>query len=146
MRAADLRFNLDEAAALLRQVLADLDLSVAAALAERTEGWAVGLQLAALSLRTQPDVARFVAAFTGSHRYVLDYLTEEVLSRQRQDLRNFLLETSVLDRLSGRCVTRSPAAMTVINSSKRWTGPGRRWSGWVRSPISGTISTGPWTT
>jgi len=100
VRAADLRFNLDEAAALLRQVLADLDLSVAAALAERTEGWAVGLQLAALSLRTQPDVARFVAAFTGSHRYVLDYLTEEVLSRQRQDLRNFLLETSVLDRLS----------------------------------------------
>jgi len=99
VRAADLRFNLDEAAALLRQALADLDLSVAAALAERTEGWAVGLQLAALS--TQPDVARFVAAFTGSHRYVLDYLTEEVLGRQRQDLRNFLLETSVLDRLSG---------------------------------------------
>ena len=87
VRAADLRFNLDEAAELLRQVLADLDLSVAAALAERTEGWAVGLQLAALSLRTQPDVARFVAAFTGSHRYVLDYLTEEVLGRQRQDLR-----------------------------------------------------------
>src|SRR5690348_1704505 len=101
VRAADLRFNLDEAAELLRQVSADLDLSVAAALAERTEGWAVGLQLAALSLRTQPDVARFVAAFTGSHRYVLDYLTEEVLSRQRQDLRNFLLETSVLERLSG---------------------------------------------
>ena len=101
VRAADLRFNLDEAAELLRQVSADLDLSIAAALAERTEGWAVGLQLAALSLRTQPDVARFVAAFTGSHRYVLDYLTEEVLSRQRQDLRNFLLETSVLERLSG---------------------------------------------
>jgi len=101
VRAADLRFNLDEAAELLRQVLADLDLSVAAALAERTEGWAVGLQLAALSLRTQPDVTRFVAAFTGSHRYVLDYLTEEVLGRQRQDLRNFLLETSVLERLSG---------------------------------------------
>ena len=101
VRAADLRFNLDEAAELLRQVSADLDLSIAAALAERTEGWAVGLQLAALSLRTQPDVARFVAAFTGSHRYVLDYLTEEVLSRQRHDLRNFLLETSVLERLSG---------------------------------------------
>src|SRR5690348_3228226 len=97
VRAADLRFNLDEAAELLRQVSADLDLSIAAALAERTEGWAVGLQLAALSLRTQPDVTRFVTAFTGSHRYVVDYLTEEVLSRQRQDLRNFLLETSVLD-------------------------------------------------
>ena len=101
VRAADLRFNVDEAAELLRQVSADLDLPSAAALAERTEGWAVGLQLAALSLRTQPDVARFVAAFTGSHRYVLDYLTEEVLSRQREDLRNFLLETSVLERLNG---------------------------------------------
>ena len=101
VRAADLRFNVDEAAELLRQVSADLDLPSAAALAERTEGWAVGLQLAALSLRTQPDVARFVAAFTGSHRYVLDYLTEEVLGRQREDLRNFLLETSVLERLSG---------------------------------------------
>ena len=101
VRAADLRFNVDEAAELLRQVSADLDLPSAAALAERTEGWAVGLQLAALSLRTQPDVARFVAAFTGSHRYVLDYLTEEVLGRQREDLRNFLLETSVLERLNG---------------------------------------------
>ena len=101
VRAADLRFTVDEAAELLRQVAADLDLAAAAALAERTEGWAVGLQLAALSLRTQPDVARFVAAFTGSHRYVLDYLTEEVLARQRADLRNFLLETSVLERLSG---------------------------------------------
>jgi LuxR family maltose regulon positive regulatory protein len=54
-----------------------------------------------LSLRTQPDVARFLAAFTGSHRYILDYLTEEVLGRQRADVRNFLLETSVLDRLNG---------------------------------------------
>jgi len=101
VRAADLRFTVDEAAELLRQVSADLDRTAAAALAERTEGWAVGLQLAALSLRTQPDVARFVAAFTGSHRYVLDYLTEEVLGQQREDLRNFLLETSVLERLSG---------------------------------------------
>jgi len=101
VRAADLRFTVDEAAALLRQVAADLDPSAVAALAERTEGWAVGLQLAALSLRTQSDVARFVAAFTGSHRYILDYLTEEVLGRQRADVRDFLLETSVLDRLNG---------------------------------------------
>jgi LuxR family transcriptional regulator, maltose regulon positive regulatory protein len=101
VRAADLRFTVNEAAELLRHALADIDLSMVAALAERTEGWAVGLQLAALSLRARPDVARFVAAFTGSHRYVLDYLTEEVLGRQREDLRNFLLETSVLDRLNG---------------------------------------------
>jgi LuxR family maltose regulon positive regulatory protein len=101
VRAADLRFNLDEAAELLRQVTADLDLPAVTALTERTEGWAVGLQLAALSLRSQPDIARFVAAFTGSHRYILDYLAEEVLERQRPDLRNFLLETSVLERLNG---------------------------------------------
>jgi LuxR family maltose regulon positive regulatory protein len=101
IRAPDLRFTVDEAAELLRQVSADLDLSAVAALADRTEGWAVGLQLAALSLRSQPDAARFVAAFTGSHRYILDYLTEEVLERQRPELRDFLLDTSVLERLSG---------------------------------------------
>jgi LuxR family transcriptional regulator, maltose regulon positive regulatory protein len=101
VRAADLRFTAAEAAELLGQVSADVDTSAAAALAERTEGWAAGLQLAALSLRSQPDIARFVAAFTGSHRYVLDYLTEEVLERQRPELRDFLLQTSVLERLSG---------------------------------------------
>ena len=72
-----------------------------AALAARTEGWAAGLQLAALSLRGHDDAAAFVAAFTGSHRYVLDYLAEEVLQGQDEQLRTFLLETSVLDRLSG---------------------------------------------
>jgi LuxR family maltose regulon positive regulatory protein len=101
VRASDLRFNLDEAGELLRQVAAELDLPAVAALAERTEGWAVGLQLAALSLRSQPDIARFVAAFTGSHRYILDYLGEEILERQRPELRDFLLETSVLERLNG---------------------------------------------
>ena len=60
------------------------------ALAARTEGWAAGLQLAALSLRGQGNVAGFVAAFTGSHRYVLDYLAEEVLERQSQQVRTFL--------------------------------------------------------
>jgi LuxR family transcriptional regulator, maltose regulon positive regulatory protein len=101
VRASDLRFNLDEAGELLGQVAAGLDHPTVAALAERTEGWAVGLQLAALSLRSQPDVARFVAAFTGSHRYILDYLGEEILERQRSELRDFLLETSVLERLNG---------------------------------------------
>jgi LuxR family maltose regulon positive regulatory protein len=140
VRAADLRFNLDEAAELLRQVSADLDLSIAAALAERTEGWAVGLQLAALSLRTQPDVARFVAEFTGSHRYVLDYLTEEVLSRQRQDLRNFLLETSVLDRLSGslcNAVTGrddSQDLLEEVDRSGLFVGAARRRPGLVALP------------
>jgi ATP/maltotriose-dependent transcriptional regulator MalT len=105
LRAAELRFTPDEAAALLRHAgagsgLALPDASVAA-LAARAEGWAAGLQLAGLSLRGQQDVAGFVAAFTGSHRYILDYLTEEVLERQSEQVRAFLLETSVLDRLSG---------------------------------------------
>ena len=72
-----------------------------AALAERTEGWAAGLQLAGLSLRGQDDIAGFVAAFTGSHRYVLDFLAGEVLERQSEQVRTFLLETSVLEGLSG---------------------------------------------
>ena len=105
LRAAELRFTAGEAAALLEQVagvplraLADADV---AALAARTEGWAAGLRLAGLSLRGQPDVAGFMAAFTGSHRHVLDFLAEEVLERQSREVREFLLETSVLDRLSG---------------------------------------------
>ena len=72
-----------------------------AALTARTEGWAAGLQLASLSLRQHSDVAGFVATFSGSHRYVLDYLTEEVLEHQPDEVRSFLLETSVLERLSG---------------------------------------------
>jgi LuxR family maltose regulon positive regulatory protein len=105
MRAADLRFTAGEAAGLLEQTGAGpgmaLPEAAVAALVARTEGWAAGLQLAALSLRGQEDVATFVAAFTGSHRYVLDYLAEEVLERQGEQVRAFLLETSVLDRLSG---------------------------------------------
>jgi len=101
LRAADLRFTAGEAAELLQQAVPALPEASAAALAGKTEGWAAGLQLAALSLRGRNDTAAFVAAFTGSHRYILDFLTEEVLERQPQDLRNFLLQTSVLDRLSG---------------------------------------------
>ena len=101
LRADDLRFTADEAAALLRQAVgADLPGAAAAALTARTEGWVAGLQLAGLSLRGQADVAGFVAAFSGSHRFVLDYLAEEVLERQSDQLRGFLLETSLLERLS----------------------------------------------
>ena len=102
LRADDLRFTTGEAAALLREALgADLPDAAVAVLAARTEGWAAGLQLAALSLRGQEDAAGFVAAFGGSHRYVLDYLAGEVLDRQAEEVRGFLLETSVLERLSG---------------------------------------------
>jgi ATP/maltotriose-dependent transcriptional regulator MalT len=103
LRAGDLRFAAEEAAALLRESAGCvLPAAVVAALAVRTEGWAAGLQLAGLSLRGQPDVAGFVAAFSGSHRYVLDYLTDEVLEGQTGEVREFLLQTSVLERLSGR--------------------------------------------
>ena len=102
LRATELRFTFEEAAALLREAAGPgLPDAVAAALAARTEGWAAGLQLAGLSLRGQADAAGFVAAFTGSHRYILDFLAEEVLDRQDEELRAFLLETSVLERLSG---------------------------------------------
>src|SRR6266571_2544815 len=99
-----LRFLLGHLPPGLRLVLAsrsDPPLALARLRAGGTEGWAAGLQLAALSLRGQEDAAGFVAAFSGSHRYVLDYLAGEVLDRQTEELRGFLLETSVLERLSG---------------------------------------------
>ncbi|MFI7068151.1 hypothetical protein ACIBL3_44690 [Kribbella sp. NPDC050124] len=70
-------------------------------MATQTEGWAAGLQLAALSLQRHPDAAGLAATFSGSHRYVLDYLTSEVLELQPEPVRTFLLETSVLERLCG---------------------------------------------
>jgi ATP/maltotriose-dependent transcriptional regulator MalT len=102
LRAADLRFAPAEAAEFLNRVM-DLDLSAAdiAALEARTEGWIAGLQLAALSMQGRSDTANFIQAFTGSHRFVLDYLMEEVLQRQPAAVRHFLLQTSILDRLCG---------------------------------------------
>ena len=102
LRAADLRFTADESAAFLRDV-GGLDLAPEAVgvLESRTEGWAAGLQLAALSLREHPDPTTFLDAFSGSHRYVLDYLTNEVLERLPGYVRSFLLRTSILRRLNG---------------------------------------------
>ena len=131
LRAVDLRFTPGEAAALLQQVAAvpggvgfaaPLPVTVTAALAARTEGWAAGLQLAGLSLRGQSDVEGFVAAFTGSHRYVLDYLAEEVLERQSGQVRTFLLETSVLERLSGElcdAVTGRHGSQALLDEAER---------------------------
>src|SRR5580704_13663190 len=101
LRAAELRFTTGEAAALLGAAGPVLPDTAVAALTSRTEGWAAGLQLAALSLRGRTDAAGFVAAFSGSHRFVLDYLADEVLDGQPGPVRAFLLETSVLERLSG---------------------------------------------
>src|SRR5215467_5243981 len=102
LRAADLRFTLEETAAFLREATGrDLPTLLVATLQDLTEGWAAGVQLAALSLQGHSDPAGFVATFAGSNRYVLDYLTEEVLARQPEEVVRFLMETSVLDRLCG---------------------------------------------
>ncbi|HSP27112.1 MAG TPA: hypothetical protein VLN74_01095, partial [Ilumatobacteraceae bacterium] len=102
IRAAELRFTAGEAAAYLNDV-AGLGLAEeqVAALDERTEGWVAALQLAALSIRGHEDVSGFISRFAGDDRYIVDYLVEEVLQRQPDDVRDFLSQSSVLDRLSG---------------------------------------------
>ncbi|MBB3128117.1 LuxR family maltose regulon positive regulatory protein [Paenibacillus rhizosphaerae] len=102
LRDADLRFTAGEAAEFLNQVM-ELRLSVQdiAALDHRTEGWIAGLQLAALSMQGRNDIPAFIRSFAGDNRYIVDYLVEEVLQRQPADVRNFLLQTSILDRLHG---------------------------------------------
>jgi LuxR family maltose regulon positive regulatory protein len=102
LTASDLRFTSEEAADFLGDAMG-LDLSARhiTALEERTEGWIAALQLAALSMRGREDVSGFVSAFAGTDRHILDYLAEEVLDRQTEDTRTFLLQTSILDRLSG---------------------------------------------
>src|SRR5215212_350789 len=102
LRAAELRFTLTEAAEFLGGAMSlKLSAEEMAALEDRTEGWIAGLQLAALSMRGREDVPGFIRAFAGDNRYVLDYLAEEVLRRQPERIRSFLLRTSVLERLSG---------------------------------------------
>jgi LuxR family transcriptional regulator, maltose regulon positive regulatory protein len=102
IRAADLRFTPSEATDFLNRAM-DLDLSVAeiAALETRTEGWIAGLQLSALSMQGQKDSAGFINSLTGTHRFVLDYLIEEVLQQQPQKIQDFLLCTSILNRMCG---------------------------------------------
>jgi LuxR family maltose regulon positive regulatory protein len=102
LRANQLRFTSEEAANYLNDSM-DLRLSDddVAALEGRTEGWIAALQLAALSLRGRTDVSAFIAGFAGDDQYIVDYLAEEVLSRQPADVRDFLLDTSILERLTG---------------------------------------------
>ena len=123
LRDVELRFTAGEAAVMLREAAgAHVPDASVAALAARTEGWAAGLQLAGLSLRGQEDVTGFVAAFTGSHRFVLDFLAEEVLERQSEQVRRFLLETSVLERLSGDlcdAVTGRPGSQALLEQAER---------------------------
>ena len=101
IRQGDLQFTEEETSSFLRQVMQlDLASEDIAALQRRTEGWIAGLQLAALSMQRSENVRQFVADFSGSHRYILDYLVEEVFRRQSPDVQDFLLRTSILDRLT----------------------------------------------
>jgi LuxR family maltose regulon positive regulatory protein len=100
LRAADLRFTFEETAEFLNQVM-DLNLSAndVAVLESRTEGWIAGLQLAALSMQGETDAHSFIQSFAGTHRFILDYLLEEVLQKQPETIQKFLLRTSILNRL-----------------------------------------------
>ena len=102
LRASDLRFTSSEAAEFLKKAMGlDLSAEDIAALEKRTEGWITGLHLAAISMQGRMDIAGFVQSFAGSHRYVLDYLVEEVLEQQLESVQTFLLQTAILDRLTG---------------------------------------------
>jgi LuxR family maltose regulon positive regulatory protein len=102
LRATDLRFTPSEAADFLTHVMGlDLSADGIAALEARTEGWVAGLQLAAISMQGRKDTTGFIRSFTGSHRFVLDYLLEEVLEQQPESVQAFLQQTAVLGRLTG---------------------------------------------
>ena len=137
LRASDLRFTTGEVAAYFTEpggaILDDADV---AALASRTEGWIAALQLAALSLQNRPDPSAFIAGFAGDNRYIVDYLVEEVLTRQSDQVRAFLLQTSILDRLTGdlcdavtghgggkamlESVSRANLFLTSLDETRTW--------------------------
>jgi LuxR family maltose regulon positive regulatory protein len=123
VRAADLRFTPDEVASYLNDVIGlDLAAQDIAALEGRTEGWIAALQLAALSMQGRKDIGDFIAGFAGDDRYIVDYLVEEVLQRQTEQVRTFLLRTCLLDRLSGPlcdAVTGGPGGKATLEALDR---------------------------
>jgi len=123
LRVSDLRFTPEEAAAFLNQVMG-LEISAAdvGALEKRTEGWIAGLQLVALSMQGRTDLPGFIAAFSGDDRYIVDYLLEEVLQRQSDRIRHFLLQTAILERLSGSlcdAVTNQTDGQAMLETLER---------------------------
>jgi len=123
IRTAELRFRPEEASVFLRQAVG-LSLSEAevAALSIRTEGWVAGLQVAALSLRKQPDPSAWLSAFTGGHRYVLDYVQQEILRLQPEPIRRFLLQVAVLMRMNAalcQAVTGELASQAILETLER---------------------------
>ena len=123
VRAADLRFATKEACTFLQSVMRlELSPQEIALVQSRTEGWIAGLQFAALSLRGRANVSAYLASFTGSHRFVLDYLSEEVLMQQPAEVQAFLLHTSILDRLSGplcEAVTEQKGSQRMLEALER---------------------------
>jgi LuxR family transcriptional regulator, maltose regulon positive regulatory protein len=123
VRAADLRFDTAEVSTFLQVVMGlDLEASAVATLEQRTEGWIAGLQLAALSLQGRTDISEFLVAFTGSHRYVLDYLSDEVIMRQPAAVQQFLLHTCILERLNGPlcdAVTGQEGSQAMLEALER---------------------------
>ena len=123
IRAADLRFTANEASTYFQDAMGvELGTDAIAALEARTEGWIAALQLAALSLRGRDDVDEFIASFAGDDRFVVDYLLEEVLERQSEDVRNFLLDTSILARLEGSlcdAVTATSGGRAMLEQLER---------------------------
>jgi LuxR family maltose regulon positive regulatory protein len=118
LRQDDLRFSLSETVAFLNQGM-DLHLSTSQAetLAARTEGWIAGLQMAALSLQHAPDIERFIGEFSGSHRFILDYLVEEVLAHQSGEIQSFLLDTSILEQMCAE-LCAATTGRTISNAQK----------------------------
>jgi LuxR family transcriptional regulator, maltose regulon positive regulatory protein len=123
LRAADLRLSNSESENFLQMVMGlDLPRQAVLALEQRTEGWVAGLQLAALSLRGRDDASSWLSGFSGSHRFVLDYLSEEVLSRQPAPVLSFLLRTSILSRLCGSlcdAVTDAEDSQAMLEALER---------------------------
>jgi LuxR family maltose regulon positive regulatory protein len=123
LRAADLRFTTAEASSFFSRTLGEgLEQEDVLRLEQRTEGWIAGLQLASLSMRNRADRSAFVQGFTGSHRYLLDYIQEEILERQAPDVRRFLLRTAVLRRLNASvcaALTEDPASQAKLEMLER---------------------------
>ncbi|MEW6405858.1 MAG: LuxR C-terminal-related transcriptional regulator [Chloroflexota bacterium] len=123
LRAADLRFTEPETAQFLNDIMGlHLDAKSVAALEARTEGWIAGLQMAALSMRDREDVLGFIEGFSGTNRYILDYLLEEVLAHEPKEVQSFLLQTSILNRLSGSlcdAVTGTSGGQGMLESLER---------------------------
>jgi len=125
LRAHDLRFAPDETSAFLNQVMGlSLSAEHVNALEARTEGWIAGLQLAAFSMSGRDDLPGFIAAFTGSHRFILDYLSDQVLQQQPKELQLFLLQTSILDRMNASLCDALVDSSTTAENEESVAGQG----------------------